>query len=139
MSAQDQLPSSRFGLVYEDVLPRDFNPGVNDRIASRERMARIEAERRVAMDKYMYGDLKANNPLYAEALQDWLEHEKKVLVESGVSIDDEMLAEAEILDQIIAEANDDQEDPEFIRLAEVMKDMRVAERQLDTLGQSRVA
>ncbi len=126
MSLQYDVPASRFGVVYDKVLPHDFAPGVSDR----EARMRLDVERRVDYDKQLLAELKNNNPLYAEALQDWLQHEKEQLMASGVSIDDEMLAEAEILDTIIAEINDDQEDETLIKFAKTMKDMREAERQL---------
>ena len=126
MSLMYDVPASRFGAVYDKVLPHDFTPGESDA----EARARLQAEHRVRYDKLLFGELKADYPLYVEALQAWLQHEKEKLVASGVFIDDEMLAEAEILDEIIAEVNADQEDESLIKLAKVMKDMREAEREL---------
>ena len=133
MSLEYQVPQGRYGAVFEKVLPHDFVPGENDADARRRLAARIEAEGRVSTDKYLLSELKEDHPMYAEALQAWLKHEKQKLVESGVAIDDEMLTEAEILDEIITEVNADHEDPELIKLAEVMKDMREAEHVLSEL------
>jgi hypothetical protein len=133
MSLEYQVPQSRYGAVFEEVLPHDFVPGESDADARRRLAARIEAESRVTTDKYLLSELKEDHPMYAEALQAWLKHEKQMLIESGVAIDDEMLAEAEILDGIIAEVNEEHEDPELIKLAEVMKDIREAEHVLHEL------
>lgn len=133
MTVEYNVPPSRFGAVFEEVLPHDFVPGESDSEARQRLAARIEMEGRISTDKYLFSELKEDHPIYAEALQAWLKHEKQKLVESGVAIDDEMLAEAEILDGIIAEVNEDHEDPELIKLAEVMKDMREAEHILHEL------
>lgn len=136
MTVEYNVPPSRFGAVFEEVLPHDFVPGRSDAEARKERVARLEAEQRIASDKFLLGELQEDHPYYAEALQDWLKHEKEKLVASGVVIDDVMLAEAEILDEIISEVNADHEDPELIKLAEVMKDMKEAEAELRRLQRS---
>lgn len=133
MTVEYNVPPSRFGAVFEEVLPHDFVPGENDREARQRLAARIETESRISTDKYLFSELKEDHPLYAEALQAWLKDEKRKLIESGVAIDDEMLVEAEILDGIIAEVSEEHEDPELIKLAEVMKDMREAEYVLHEL------
>lgn len=130
MTVEYQLPPNRHGVVFKDILPHDFVPGESDAESRKYLAARIEAESRVSTDRYLLGELKEDHPMYAEALQDWLKHEKEKLIESGVAIDDEMTAEAEILDGIIAEVSAEHEDPELIKLAEVMKDIREAEHEL---------
>ena len=85
--------------------------------------ALLEAEKVVRLEQRRLDELAQEHPKYAEAVQEWLEREMTHLIESNVPIDDEMLVEAEILDQLIAEANEEREDQPLLKIAEVMKEV----------------
>ena len=59
--------------------------------------------------------------------------EMERLVASNIPIDDEMLAEAEILDQIIAEVSAESEEAPLIKIAEVMRDLIEAQNNLQAV------
>lgn len=98
---------------------------------SDDERAVLEAEKIVRLEQRRLDELAEQHPRYADALQEWLETEMQHLIETNVPIDDEMLAEAEILDQIIAETREEQEDQPLIKIAKVMKDVIEAQHQLE--------
>lgn len=134
MRQQFQVPESRFGAMFRDVLPHDFNPTVSDAEARALLQERLEVEGRVKYDEFMLGALEEENPGDAEALTEWLEEEEKKLKELAaagvIEIDDEALIEAELLDDIIAELYEDDAPTGIIKLAEVRKDLKLARREL---------
>ena len=91
----------------------------------------LEAEKTVRREQRRLDELAEEHPLYAHALQDWLMSEMQRLFETDAVIDDEMVAEAEILDQIIAEVSAEHEEQPLIKLAEVMKNVIEARKTLE--------
>lgn len=93
----------------------------------------LEAEKSVRTQQRELDELAAAHPRYATALQGWLLTEMQRLADTNVPIDNDMLMEAAILDQIIAEANDEQEDAPFIKIATVMLQLIEARNMLDNV------
>ena len=93
----------------------------------------LEAEKIVLFEQRRLDDLAKMHPRYANALQRWLMSEMERLVASNIPIDDEMLAEAEILDQIIAEVSAESEEAPLIKIAEVMRDLIEAQNNLQAV------
>ena len=97
---------------------------------SDDERAVLEAEKVVRLEQRRLDELAQEHPKYAGAVQEWLEREMTNLIESNVPIDDEMLVEAEILDQIIAEANEENEEQPLLKIAQVMKEVIEAQHVL---------
>lgn len=124
----------RHGRLGLEVFPHDFNPNVTDAEFHIYIQERMEVEGRVKYGEFMLGALEEENPGDAEALAEWLEEDEKnlreLVVAGVVEIDDEALAEAELLDDIIAALYEDNAPMKFIKLVEVRKELKLARREL---------
>lgn len=134
MTQEYSVPPSRFGAVFKDVLPHDFDPNVNDIEALARREALISAETRLAARKLQLNELEIRHPNDAEALKTWLKGQRKALLSSDVKIDNEMLAEARLLDELIKELRADDEPDDLIQLAETLEDIVLTENELAELS-----
>ena len=93
----------------------------------------LEAERIVRSKQAELDELTAEHPRYANALQAWLFKELDAMKHQDMPVDDEMYAEAEILGEFITEANAEHEDEALIAIAEHMKAIIEAQKELAKL------
>lgn len=136
---EDDPPTASDLIVMEidgsenDLRLQDIEFELAQGITPAER-AVLEAEKVVRLEQRRLDQLAEEHPRSANALQDWLMNEMQRLVVADVPIDDEMLAEAEILDEIIAEVRAETDDDEpLIRIAEVMRNLIAARKALETV------
>lgn len=134
---REEEPMTESDLLFVEVTGSDNDIRLQDiefelaqDITPSERIV-LEAEKTVRLEQRRLDELAEEHPLYANALQQWLMSEMQRLLATDAPIDDEMVAEAEILDHIIAEVSAEHEEQPLIKLAEVMKNVIEARNTLE--------